>query len=163
MTPSPSSSSVTSAGPKSGVVFGVGIVLGLLAGTGGGSLASYALVKREEARVRRGWNLVPVVVAGTTLAPTKPLEMEMISQRSVPEQLVTASIVKPDSAAYVIHQPLRRPLQEGAMIRWDDFLTLDTACLETIREKAKAHPSAATWQLVGGLRRRLPEPEGRTP
>ena len=73
----------------------VALVLGLLAG-----VVAYSAIKKKEADVRRGWNLVPVVVASQDIPEGTVVTFDMISQRSVPEQFVTSSVVKPDSASY---------------------------------------------------------------
>src|SRR5437764_3563118 len=75
----------------------VALVLGLFAG-----IVAYSAIKKKEADVRRGWNLVPVVVAAVDIAEGTVVTFDMISQRSVPEQFVTSSVVKPDSASYVV-------------------------------------------------------------
>ena len=70
---------------------------------------------------RHGYNLVPVVVAAVDLPAGTMVTFDMISQRSVPEQYVTSSVVKPDSASYVVNQVIEHSLQAGDPLRWDDF------------------------------------------
>ncbi|HZI15437.1 MAG TPA: SAF domain-containing protein [Myxococcus sp.] len=90
----------------------------LVVGVGG-----YALVKKKERDVRKGWNLVPVVVAAQDIPEDTVVTYEMISQRSVPEQFVTSSVVKPDSASYIVDQRVHVPLQAGDMLLWSQFET----------------------------------------
>lgn len=86
-------------------------------------LAGYARMRRNELSIRRDWNLVPVVVAAQDLPEGTTVTMEMISQRSVPEQFVTSSVVKPDSASYIVNQRTLFPLQAGDMLLWSAFET----------------------------------------
>src|SRR4051812_23352990 len=86
----------------------VALVLGLLAG-----VVAYSAIKKQEHDVRAGWELVPVVVAATDIAEGSVVTFEMISQRSVPSQFVTSSVVKPDSASYVVNQKVLVPVQAG--------------------------------------------------
>lgn len=117
-----------------GFLFGLALGLGLfmLLGLIGGVVA-YAAVKKKEVDVRKGWNLVPVVVAAQDIAENTVVSMEMISQRSVPEQFVTSSVVKPDSASYIINQRVLVPLQAGDMMLWSQFET--TKAAERVSEK----------------------------
>ena len=67
------------------------------------------------------WDLVPVVVASVDIAAGTKVRFDMISQRSVPEHLVTASIVRPDSASAVVGHTIENPVQAGDLLRWADF------------------------------------------
>ena len=82
----------------------VSLALALVAG-----VVSYSAVKKKEMDVRKGWNLVPVVVAAVDVSEGTVVTMEMISQRSIPEQFVTSSVVKPDSVGYIVDQQLLVP------------------------------------------------------
>lgn len=97
----------------------VGAFLGLVTGGGGTWLAA----KREASLARKGWVLVPVVIVRRDLAPGTVLTMDDIDQRSVPEVLVNASIIKPDSVSYVINQPLLVPVAAGEPLRWAHVAT----------------------------------------
>ncbi|WP_331102970.1 SAF domain-containing protein [Archangium sp.] len=104
-----------------GVILGGGIgfiISVLLVGVGG-----FVWVKKKEADVRRGWNLVPVVVASQDVPEGTVVTFDMISQRSVPEQFVTSSVVKPDSATYIVNQRILVPVQAGDMMQWSQFET----------------------------------------
>lgn len=110
--------------------FATGLVIALalfsVLGFFGGVLA-YSAVKKKEVDVRRGWNLVPIVVAAQDIPENTVVTMEMISQRSVPEQFVTSSVVKPDSASYIVNQRTLVPLQAGDMMLWSAFETTRAA------------------------------------
>ncbi|MFO0594129.1 MAG: SAF domain-containing protein [Myxococcaceae bacterium] len=107
-----------------------GYFMGLATGLGLGALilclgsaGGYFWVKKSYADARKGWNLVPVVVAAVDISEKTTVTMEMISQRSIPEQFVTSSIVKPDSASYIVNQKVLVPIQAGDPLRWTDFET----------------------------------------
>jgi len=100
----------------------VALALGLLAG-----IVAYSAIKRKETEVRKGWNLVPVVVAVDDITEGTVVTFDMISQRSVPEQFVTSSVVKPDSASYVVNQKVLVPLQRGDPLLWSQFETTKAA------------------------------------
>ncbi|ADO73204.1 Flp pilus assembly protein CpaB [Stigmatella aurantiaca] len=126
----------------------VALVLGLLAG-----IVAYSAIKKKEADVRRGWNLVPVVVAAQDIPEGSVISFEMISQRSVPEQFVTSSVVKPDSANYVVNQKVLVPLQAGDPLLWSQFET--TKAAERLSTKVQKKGRAVTIEAksttsVGG-------------
>ena len=54
--------------------------------------------------VRRRVSARPVTVAATNISEGTTVTFDMISSRDVPEQFVTSSVVKPDSASYVVNQ-----------------------------------------------------------
>ena len=126
----------------------VAVVLGLFAG-----IVAYSAIKKKEADVRRGWNLVPVVVAAIDIAEGTVVTFDMISQRSVPEQFVTSSVVKPDSASYIVNQKVLVPVQAGDPLLWSQFETTKAAeRLSTkVQKKARAITIDATSTgSVGG-------------
>ncbi len=83
----------------------------------------YSAIQKQRADVRKGWNLVPVVVAAVDVAEGTLLTMDMVSQRSIPEQFVTSSVVKPESASYVMAQKVLVALQAGDPLLWSQFET----------------------------------------
>ncbi len=126
----------------------VALVLGLLAG-----VVAYSAIKKKESDVRRGWNLVPVVVASQDIPEGTVVTFDMISQRSVPEQFVTSSVVKPDSASYVVNQKVLVPLQAGDPLLWSQFET--TKAAERLSTKVQKKGRAITIEAkattaVGG-------------
>jgi pilus assembly protein CpaB len=107
---------------------GASFVTGVLIGLGSGlaltcllSGVGYAWVQKTRSEVRKGWNLVPVVVAAQDIAEGTPVTLELLSQRSVPEQFVTPSIVKPDQVASIINQSVRAPVSAGDPLSWQHF------------------------------------------
>jgi pilus assembly protein CpaB len=126
----------------------VAAVLALCAG-----MVSYSAIKKKEADVRRGWNLVPVVVAASDISEGAVVSFDMISQRAVPEQFVTSSVVKPDSASYVVNQKVLVPVQAGDPLLWSQFETTRAAeRLSTkVQKKARAMTiEAGKTTAVGG-------------
>jgi pilus assembly protein CpaB len=126
----------------------VALVLGCFAG-----IVSYSAIKKKESDVRRGWNLVPVVVAAIDISEGTVVTFDMISQRSVPEQFVTSSVVKPDSASYVVNQKVLVPVQAGDPLLWSQFETTKAAeRLSTkVQKKARAITiDAGRTTAVGG-------------
>jgi pilus assembly protein CpaB len=124
---------------------GIGVALFLVLGLVGGVVA-YSAVKRKEVDVRKGWNLVPVVVAAKDIAENTVVSLEMISQRSVPEQFVTSSVVKPDSASYIVNQRVLVPLQAGDMMLWSQFET--TKAAERVSEKLQGETRLVTIKAL---------------
>ena len=100
----------------------IAIVLGVLAGA-----VAYTAIKRKEREVKAGWNLVPVIVANQDIPEGTVVTYEMVSQRPIPEQFVTSSVVKPDSASYIVGQKVLVPLQAGDPLLWSQFETSKAA------------------------------------
>jgi pilus assembly protein CpaB len=126
----------------------VALVLGLLAG-----VVAYSAIKKKESDVRKGWNLVPVVVASQDIPEGTVVTFDMISQRSVPEQFVTSSVVKPDSASYIVNQKVLVGLQTGDPLLWSQFET--TRASERLSTKVQKKTRAVTIEAsttssVGG-------------
>ncbi|MCC6335054.1 MAG: Flp pilus assembly protein CpaB [Myxococcales bacterium] len=126
----------------------VAAVLGIVA-----FLVSWSAIKKREADVRKGWNLVPVVVAAVDISEGTVVTMEMISQRSIPEQFITSSVVKPDSASYIVNQKVLVPLQAGDPLLWSQFET--TKAAERLSSKVQKKARAITIEsksttAVGG-------------
>lgn len=126
----------------------VAAVLGLLA-----FVVSWSAIRKRESDVRKGWNLVPVVVAAVDMSEGTVVTMDMVSQRSIPEQFVTSSVVKPDSANYIVGQKVLVTLQAGDALLWSQFETTKAAeRLSTkVQKKARAITiSTETKTSVGG-------------
>ncbi len=120
----------------------VAAILGLLA-----FVVSWSAIKKREADVRKGWNLVPVVVTAVDISEGTVVTIDMISQRSIPEQFVTSSIVKPDSAPYIVGQKVLVPLQAGDPLLWSQFET--TKAAERLSSKVQKKARAITIQAGG--------------
>jgi pilus assembly protein CpaB len=96
----------------------IALVLALVAGA-----VAYMGVEREKRRVRAGFNPIPVIVASQDITEGTTITLDLLSQRAVPEQFVTSSVVKPDSASYIIGQKLLVPVQAGDLMLWSQFET----------------------------------------
>jgi pilus assembly protein CpaB len=126
----------------------IAVVLGLIA-----FLVSWSAIKKRERDVRAGWVPTPVVAAIVDIPEGTVVTMDMVAMRSIPEQFVTASVVKPDSASYVVGQKVLVPLQAGDPLLWSQFET--TRASERLSTKvlprARAFTIAATGTTsVGG-------------
>jgi pilus assembly protein CpaB len=109
----------------------IALVLALLAGT-----FFWLAVEGERQKVRRGWTLVPVVVAAQDVPEGAVLDLDMVQQQPIPEQFVTGSVVRPDSVNYVVGQKVMVPLQRGDPILWSHFeSTRGTEMLSTMIQK----------------------------
>jgi pilus assembly protein CpaB len=120
------------------VALGLGLIAGVIA---------YSAVKKRELEVRKGWNLVPVVVAATDISEGAVVSMEMISQRAIPEQFVTSSVVKPDSASYIVNQKVLVPVQAGDALLWSQFET--TRAAERLSTRVIKKARAVTIDVKG--------------
>ena len=120
----------------------IGLTLAVLA-----FVVSWVGMQKQRADARKGWNLVPVVVAAVDLSEGQVVTMEMISQRSVPEQFVSASVVKPDSATYVVGQKVMVSLQAGDPLLWSQFET--TRSNERLANKVMSKMRAVTIAAQG--------------
>jgi pilus assembly protein CpaB len=96
----------------------IAVMLALLAGS-----VAYLGIDRAKRQARAGWQLVPVIVAAQDVAEGTVIGADMLSQRPIPEQFVTSSVVKPDSASYLLGQRVLVPLQAGDAILWSQFET----------------------------------------
>ncbi|MDR0966332.1 MAG: hypothetical protein LBM75_07520 [Myxococcales bacterium] len=89
-------------------------------------IAAFAVhtFKASAARnARKGWNLVPVIVADQDIPQGAVISMGMMAKHLIPEQFVTSSVVKPDSANVIEGQKLLVPVQQGDMLLWSQFET----------------------------------------
>lgn len=127
----------------------IAIVLGLVAGA-----IAYMGIESEKKRVKAGWNLVPVIVAAQDIPEGTQVSFDMVSQRPIPEQFVTSSVVKPDSSSYIVGQKVLVPLQSGDPLLWSQFETSKAAeKLSTIVQKkgrALTVDCAGSKMSVGG-------------
>jgi pilus assembly protein CpaB len=126
----------------------VALALGLLAG-----VVAFSAIKKKESDVRRGWNLVPVVVAATDIPQGSVVTLDMMAQRPIPEQFVTSSVVKPESASFVQNQKVLVSLQAGDPLLWSQFET--TRAAERLSSKVQKKTRAITIEAsktasVGG-------------
>jgi pilus assembly protein CpaB len=126
----------------------VGLVLGLIA-----FVTGWSGLQKARSDVRKGWNLTPVVVASVDVSEGTVMTMEMVSQRSIPEQFVTSSVIKPDSASYVIGQKVMVALQAGDPLMWSQFETSRTnerLTTKVLKRTRAITIEAKTTSSVGG-------------
>jgi hypothetical protein len=145
------------------VAVGLGVV---------GGAVSYTYVKRSERSVRAGWNLAPVIVASEDIAPGTAITYDLLAQRTIPEQFVTASLVKPDSTSYLVGQALLVPVKSGEALEWAFFestiaqppapgpegLQIADACSFALAKSELAPPREKS---IEDIRRRVSEERGR--
>lgn len=92
------------------------MVLGTL-----GSIAVYLFTKKVGAEARRGWNLLPVVVANQDIRAGSSITLDMIAQRSVPEQFVTNSVIAPEQASQILDRKIVASVLTGDVLLWSQF------------------------------------------
>lgn len=68
-------------------------------------------------------SFLPIVVAAQDLPAGTLVTMDMMSQRTVPDQFVTSSVVSADSASYIVNQRTLFSLQAGDPLLWSAFKT----------------------------------------
>jgi Flp pilus assembly protein CpaB len=79
---------------------------------------SFMKIKKHEAEARRGWNLKPVVVAAVDIPAGETITFDLISQRSLPEEFVTAAAVLPAAASDIVNKRTRVALRAGDVVYW---------------------------------------------
>jgi pilus assembly protein CpaB len=104
------------------LLFGI-LLGGMLGFIGGGLISGLVTWTLLAKKARSGWNLVPVVVASQDIPEGTVVTFDLIQQRSIPEQFVTSSVVKPDGATYIVNQRLLVPVQAGDLLLWSQFET----------------------------------------
>jgi Flp pilus assembly protein CpaB len=102
---------------------GAGVVFLVIFGMAGGMallgpIVGTLAVKKKAREVKAGWNLVPVLVAAMDLPAGTTLATSALEQRSVPEQLVTTSLVKPERLSQVTGKQLVGPMKAGEPLTW---------------------------------------------
>lgn len=126
----------------------IALALSLLAAT-----VAFFAIKKKERDVRRGWDLVNVIVAAKDIPEGTRVTMDMMSERAVPERFVTSSVVKRDFLNYVVDQQVLVPLQRGDPLLWSQFAT--TRVAERLSTKVQKRARAITIEAskltsVGG-------------
>lgn len=137
----------TGAGPLIGFLVGVATACVL------GTVAAYLVGQASKAKARRGWNLVPVVVAAQDVEVGHVVTMEDLSQRSIPEQFVTSSMVRPEDASHVVAQVTSVPLAAGDILNWEGFEAPTPECRALAAQVAG--PAGSRPPQVGKLLQRL--------
>ncbi|HVG57193.1 MAG TPA: SAF domain-containing protein [Hyalangium sp.] len=91
--------------------------------------------------------LVPIVVAARDLPAGTVVTFDDLLQRGIPARLVTSSIVKPESASYVVQQPLMLPLLAGDPVQWS-FFQLSPKDVHEACAKFEADEGSAAQQVA---------------
>lgn len=104
-------------GARFGLNLGAGMIIGLVIGL----LAATLYGKREGHRARAGWNLVPVIVVAEDLPAGSVIRYDNLAQRPIPEQFVTASVVRPDVANKIVGKRVAVELHAGDPMMWNMF------------------------------------------
>ncbi len=103
-------------------------------------------LKRKQAEMTAGLNLVPVLVAATDLAEGTEVVVDQMAQREVPSKFVTASVLAPESMSYVVNQKLLVPLLAGDLLLWSHF---NSARPERLSAQVTARYRAFTIEARG--------------
>ncbi len=82
-----------------------------------GTLGVTLYAKSVERSVRRGWLLVPVVVAARDLGPGTRLSVDLLTQRAIPDTLVTSADVRPEAITDLLGRRLAVPVAGGEPLR----------------------------------------------
>lgn len=151
-----------SASRRPGTMIAAGVGAGLVFSCLLSGIVGVPFAQRLAAKKRAGWDLVPVVVAAVDIPAGSVVTMEMISQRSIPEQFVTPSMVRPDAASYVVDRPTRLSMHAGDVLTWTmvESATGGPACAALVKSLArqKAEVPAAVQRVVDEVERRASAP-----
>ncbi|MGA9525682.1 MAG: Flp pilus assembly protein CpaB [Myxococcaceae bacterium] len=125
----------------------VALALGLLAG-----IVAYSAIKKQESDLKKRWDTVAVVVADKDIPEGTTLTIDMYTQRPIPVQFVTSSVVVPERARYIENQKILVPVQRGDPLLWSHFETTKVERLSTrVQKKARAVTISADQNAsVGG-------------
>lgn len=94
----------------------VAAILAVLAGV----LVHRSLAAREK-EVRKGWDLVPILVASAELDVGGELTLDGLAASQMPERFVSPSMVGPEHADTLVGQRLAVPLRPGDPVLWSHF------------------------------------------
>lgn len=143
--------------------------LWFLAGFGLAAVAVAALtVFSHSGRVagaREGWDLVPVVVLGRDVPEGQALTFEDLTQRQLPSQFASASVVTPNDVSRVVGRGPSMPLKKGDLLLWAAFTDYSATdeCFGAIASKVKAAKDKAREDALASFQARMgappPEPE----
>lgn len=102
--------------------------------------------------------LVPIVVAAVDIAAGETVTTEMIAQRKANSSVVTSSVIKPDSAQYIVNQKTRFPLNAGDLLLWTFFEAAPSdvpkRCAAVVRKPESAQAEVARHREVVKRRKR---------
>lgn len=101
---------------------------------------------------------VPVVQAAVDIVEGTTVTMEMIQQRNMPSMYVTSSVIKPDSASYIVGQKINVPVQRGDVLLWSQFETVKSnAPMVTVMMAARDLPEGSVLTLDRVMQEQIPE------
>ncbi|MFO0599892.1 MAG: hypothetical protein U0228_31575 [Myxococcaceae bacterium] len=86
-------------------------------------LALWAVTARAEPEVL-------VLVATVDLPAGAVVKPDFMGSKRVPASIATRSVVRADSASYLVEQRVNEPVLAGDLLRWDAFETTDRASVE---------------------------------
>jgi hypothetical protein len=90
---------------------------------------------------------VQVIVAAVDIPAGTKVTIEMISQRALAKRFATSSIVKPDSASYLLNQPTKRAMLQGDLVLWSSF-DADVRIIEACEKKFSGDRAADAAEQV---------------
>ncbi|HUB09186.1 MAG TPA: Flp pilus assembly protein CpaB [Myxococcales bacterium] len=94
----------------------IAIILGV-----GAALLGYLDRRNAERNARKGWDLVPIVVAAQDVDEGTVLTTDMIAQQPMPSRFVTPSVIKPENYSYVVGQKVLVNLHKHDPLLWTQF------------------------------------------
>jgi pilus assembly protein CpaB len=99
----------------------IGLVVGFVGTSLGASFLAHLYLDREARNVRRGWDLVPVVVADRDMEANTVVTFDDIAKRQVPDQFVTTSVIKPSDVDEIVEHKLGASVKKGEPLLWMHF------------------------------------------
>jgi Flp pilus assembly protein CpaB len=115
---------------------------------------------RQAGKVREAWALTPVAVASQKIAVGQTITFDHLSQRSIPVQFATDSMVRPDEVSTVINRSPTVPLEAGDPLLWAAFAdnSATDACFSAIAPKVRAAGVKAREETIARFEQRLGPP-----
>ncbi|MBS2032021.1 MAG: hypothetical protein JST54_29250 [Deltaproteobacteria bacterium] len=143
-----------------GVGFAAGLIAGLVAGSVLAGIGGWFYAEHAAREARAGWNLVSVLVAGNDMKAGDMVTYDLIAQRSVPEQFVTDSVIKPNDANFIVGHRVMVPFRAGDLLTWKGFASGNDASACSLIEHAPDEEAAAA-ALLEQTRKRWAEIRAR--
>lgn len=112
------------------------------------------------AEVRNTWALKSVVVMQQDLPVGESITFDTLTQRYLPAQFVTDSMVAPDDVSGVVNRPAPVPLKAGDVLLWGMFAdhSATDACFTSIIAKVRAAGEAARADAISRFGERVGAP-----
>ena len=123
------------------------------------SVAFIALAPRVDA-ARKGWDLKPVVVASRDVAEGQVLTFEDLTQRALPEQFVTPSVVRPEDAPRIVGRAPSMALKQNDVLLWAAFTDYSATdeCFSAIASRVSAAKDEARDGALARFEARMGAP-----